>query len=212
VPIAPIAISTPLRDRMAHWPGDPEPRIVTVADVGGGDDCTLTTLAMSAHTGTHVDAPAHYLAGGATLDGMPLAALIGPALVVDAGEAPVVELAVLPRRRIRRGDRVLFRTRNSTSGEAFDHLASEYAWLAGDAARWLAARGVAAVGVDGLSVDPPASAEAHLALLGAGVWIIEGLRLGGVPAGRYHLVCLPLRLAGAEGAPARAVLYPRDRR
>lgn len=199
-----IEISMPLADGMVRWPGDPEPRIRRVADRERGDPCTLTTLAMSAHTGTHVDAPLHYLAEGTAVDAMPLAGLVGPARVVEVRHPTAVTVAELAPSGIRRGERVLFKTRNSLAeGGA---LLAGYVALAADAARWLAARRVRAIGIDGLSVDPPGGDAAHLALLSAGIWIIEGLRLAGVAPGRWELLCLPLRLAGAEGAPARAVL------
>ena len=202
-----IDISMPLRNGMAHWPGDPAPRIERLMDRRRGDPCTLTMLTVSAHTGTHVDAPAHYLRGGRTVDEMDLAGLVGPARVLEIADAAAVTAAELARHRIRRGDRVLLRTRNSLIG-AGRRLLTDYVALAEDAARFLAERGVLAVGIDALSVDPPDRDAAHLALLEAGIWIIEGLRLGGVPAGRYELLCLPLRLA-TEGAPARALLRSR---
>ncbi len=205
-----IDISTPLANRMAHWPGDPEPRFTRLAEIGDGDACTVTAMAMSAHTGTHVDAPLHYLRGGRTLDEMPLAGLVGPARVIEIADAQAVTVGELERWRIRRGDRLLLRTRNSLLANDLRRLTSDYVALAPEAARWLAARGVRCVGIDALSVDPPDSSAAHLALLAAGVWIIEGLRLAGVAAGRYELLCLPLRLAGAEGAPARALLRARS--
>jgi arylformamidase len=211
VPQRLIDISTPLAEGMAHWPGDPEPRFTRLADLENGDACTLTALAMSAHTGTHVDAPLHYLRGARTLDEMPLAGLVGAARVLTIADAREVTVRELARRRIRRGDRLLLRTRNSLLANDPRRLTGDYVALAPEAARWLAARGVRCVGIDALSVDPPGSAAAHLALLAAGVWIIEGLRLAGVAAGRYELLCLPLRLAGAEGAPARALLRRRDR-
>jgi arylformamidase len=207
-----IDISMPLADGMVHWPGDPPPRITRLADVGDGDACTLTALSMSAHTGTHVDAPRHYLRGGRTVDDMPLAGLLGSARVIEIADAQEVTVQELLGQRIRRGDRVLLKTRNSLLANNPRRLTGDYVALAPEAARWLVERSVASVGIDGLSVDPPGSSDAHVALLAAGVWIIEGLRLAGVAAGRYELICLPLRLAGAEGSPARAVLRPRPSR
>jgi arylformamidase len=202
-----IDISMPLHGGMVHWPGDPPPRLERVMDVRRGDPCTLTVLTASAHTGTHVDAPAHYLRGGRTVDEMDSTGLIGPARVIEITDAAEVTAVELVPHRVRRGDRVLLKTRNSLL-PATRRLTRDYVAVSAEAARWLAQRGVAAVGIDALSVDPPDGDQAHLALLGAGIWIIEGLRLGGVPPGRYELLCLPLRLA-AEGAPARAFLRAR---
>jgi arylformamidase len=202
-----IDISMPLHGGMVHWPGDPPPRFERVMDRRRGDPCTLTVLTASAHSGTHVDAPAHYLRGGRTVDEMDPAGLIGPARVLEITDAAEVTSDELACHRVRRGDRVLLKTRNSLL-PASRRLTRDYVALSAEAARWLVRRGVAAVGTDALSVDPPDGDEAHLELLGAGIWIIEGLRLGGVPPGRYELLCLPLRLA-AEGAPARAFLRTR---
>jgi arylformamidase len=202
-----IDISMPLRGGMPHWPGDPAPRFERLLDRRRGDACTLTALSMSAHTGTHVDAPLHYLRGGRSVEAMDLDGLIGPARVLEIADAAAVTVAELGRHRVRRGDRLLLKTRNSLLDSA-RRLANDYVALAADAAAWLAGRGVRAVGIDGLSIDRPGDDAAHLALLAAGVWIVEGLRLAGVPAGRYELLCLPLRLA-ADGAPARALLRAR---
>jgi arylformamidase len=208
----PIDISTPLVDGMAHWPGDPTPRVTRYADLERGDACTLTALAISAHTGTHVDAPRHYLEHGATLDEMPLGALLGRARVIEITDERRVTAEALAGRRIRRGDRVLLRTRASCPGAPGPPAAADGAALTPEAASWLVARDVVCVGIDTLSVDPADSSAAHRILLEAGVWIIEGLLLEGVAAGVYELICLPLRLAGAEGAPARALLLPPRRR
>jgi arylformamidase len=203
----PIDISMTVRNGMPHWPGDPAPRLERVMDLRRGDPCTLTVLTVSAHTGTHVDAPAHYLRGGRSVAEMDLAALVGPARVLEIADAAAVTAAELALHRVRRGERLLLKTRNSLIDSA-RRLTRDYVALAPDAARWLAERGVVAVGTDALSIDPPGGDEAHRTLLAAGIWIIEGLRLAGVPAGRYELLCLPLRLA-AEGAPARALLRRR---
>jgi arylformamidase len=202
-----IDISMTVRTGMPVWPGDPALRLERVMDLRRGDPCTLTSLAMSAHTGTHVDAPAHYLRGAATVAEMDAGALVGPARVIEIADAAAVTAAELARHRVRRGDRVLLKTRNSLLPES-RRPARDFVALAADAAAWLAGRGVAAVGIDALSVDPPGCDDAHHALLGAGVWVIEGLRLAGVAPGPYELLCLPIRL-DAEGAPARALLRRR---
>ena len=202
-----IDISMLLDGGMPRWPGDLAPRVERLQDLRRGDPCTLSALALSAHAGTHVDAPAHYLRRGRTVAAMELEGLVGPACVLEIADAAEVTAAELRRHRVRRGDRVVLKTRNSLLRDG-RRLATDYVALAADAAGWLVARGARAVGVDGLSVDPPGSEAAHRALLGAGVWVIEGLRLAGVPPGRYELLCLPLRLA-TEGAPARALLRRR---
>jgi arylformamidase len=204
-----IDISVPLRSGLLTWPDDPAARITRIQDLSNGDACTVSHLAMSAHTGTHVDAPAHYLAGGATLDDMPHDATVGPACVVAVPDAAAIGAGTLADLGLHRGDRVLFRTRNSErrwSERAFDE---RYVALSPEAARLLVEVGARAVGVDGPSVDAWHGGDAvHRILLGAGIWIIEGLDLASATPGRYELLCLPLRIADAEGAPARALLRP----
>ena len=204
-----IDISVGLYGGMPHWPGDPEVEIERFQALADGDAANVTRLAMSAHTGTHLDAPLHYLAQGAAIDAMPLEATLGPARVIaleGRGELVVPDLA---GRGVRVGERLLLRTDNSR-----ELAAGRREWAAGfvalslDAARWLAAQGLRSVGIDGPSIGGArdATGEVHRALLEAGVWIIEGLDLSRVTEGSYELACLPLKLVGADGAPARAAL------
>lgn len=202
-------ITLTISDRLPVWPGDPPVRVSRVLDLARGDAVTLTHLDMGAHTGTHVDAPAHFIPGGATVETLPLEVLTGPARVVHLPDVDIITAEVLAAANIPPGaTRVLFRTRNSdlwARGER--EFRPDFVALSEDAARWLVARGVRLVGVDYLSVagfDDPR--PVHEILLRAGVVIVEGLDLSAVPAGEYDLVCLPLKIAGAEGAPARAIL------
>jgi arylformamidase len=206
-----LDVSIPLRAGIAVWPGDPELTIARVAELERGDEARVSTLAMSVHTGTHVDAPAHFLREGATLDAMPLDATVGPARVLGVREPGAVSAAALRRARIRRGERVLLRTRNSGRDIDRDGFDPGFTALDLDAARLLAERRVRCVGIDAPSVAAYGSDQrmVHETLLAAGVWIIEGLDLRRVPPGAYDLVCLPLRLVGTEGAPARALLRRR---
>jgi arylformamidase len=202
-------ISLPLSARLPVWPGDPPPAIVRTADLAAGAACTLTEVHLSAHAGTHVDAPAHYLAAGTTVDALDLDVLIGPAEVVDLGDVAAVDAAVLAALDVPgHVARLLLRTRNSAAWSAGDpSFRADFVAVTADGARWLVQRGVRLVGIDGLSIAPLADiATPHIVLLSAGVVVIEGLDLSGVSPGTYDLVCLPLRLVGAEGAPARAVL------
>ena len=205
-----IDVSMPVRGGMPHWPGDPAPRIERIAEVGAGDPATVSQIAFSVHTGTHVDAPLHFIAGGRALDEMPLDAVIGPARVIEVRDRTAIGAEELRRHAIRRGERVLLRTRNSERAGGLDRFTEEFVTLAADGARFLAARGVRVVGIDALSIDRYGDRTfgSHHALLGAGIWIIEGLDLSGVAPGRYELVCLPLRIADCEAAPARAALFP----
>lgn len=202
-------ISLPLSPSLVVWPGDPPVAITQPSSMARGDSFSLTRMDISAHTGTHVDAPAHFVAGGAGVDSLDLDVLIGPALVVDARSANTLSAAVLESLAIPAGtQRVLFRTRNSElwreSHTVFD---VDYVAVLADGAAWLVEHGVRLVGVDYLSVAPFAeSAPTHQILLAAGVIAVEGLNLSEIEPGAYQLVCLPLKIAGADGAPARAVL------
>jgi len=206
-----IDISTPLRAGMTVWPGDEPPQIALAQSFASGDPYNLTRLAMSAHTGTHLDAPRHFLPGGTGIDAMPPEAMIGPARVVRV-EGGAVRAADVPD-DLGPGARVLFRTRNSERELFAGTFFEDYVFLAREAAEKLARAGALLAGIDALSVsgfheDP---AETHRVLLGAGVWILEGLCLRGVKPGEYELLCLPLRIEGADGAPARALIRPLPR-
>lgn len=174
-----LDISRPIRNGMPVWPGDPEVRIEPVTRIEDGAPCNVTALSLCAHAGTHVDAPLHYFQGGAGVDAMPLEACVGPARCIELLELDSVQA----------GERVLLK-----------------GVLDAPAAARLAARRPLLVGTGGMTIGDD---QTHRVLLGAGVWILEGLDLSGVPSGCYDLICLPLRLAGADGAPARALLRPR---
>ena len=209
-----IDVSVPLEGGMVTWPGDEEVRVERLQEVGRGDPCTLTRLVLGTHAGTHVDAPSHYLPGGVTLDAMPPEAMLGPARVIAIGNPVAVTPRELARHRIRRGERLLLRTRNSRRRWWESPFAEDYVFVSPAAARWLAERQVRCVGIDALSVGGfrEGGRETHEALLGAGIWIIEGLALTAVRPGPVDLVCLPLRIPGAEGAPARAMVRERRAR
>lgn len=194
-------VSVPLREGMVTYPGDPVVKLERAASIANGDPVNLTRIDFGLHTGTHVDAPVHFIAGAAGVDSLPLQTLIGPCEVVELPDLSRDAVARTPERT----ERVLFKTPNSELW-ASDEFAEDFARLDGDAAAVLVERGVRLVGVDYLSVGDEA---AHHALLEAGVVPVEGLDLRGVEPGPYDLVCLPLRIVGADGAPARAVLIRR---
>lgn len=203
-----IDVSVPLRSGMVHWPGDPAVRIQRIKELRRGDSSTLSHLSMGSHTGTHIDAPSHFLPKGATLDRLPWEALIGPARVITIRHPARVTVEGLQPARIRRGERILFKTRNSTRCWRTDKFQTRFVHLDSSAARFLSARKIKTVGIDYLSVGgyKKDGREVHRILLGAGIWIIEGLDLSRVVPGRYELLCLPLKIASGEGAPARALL------
>jgi arylformamidase len=189
-----IDITMPLDTRTPVYPGDPTFAVDRLSEAEGGDTYALSRLTMSSHAGTHVDPPAHFEPGGATAESVPLDACIGPAVVLNvvasAGEVTSDALVSLPAGT----ERVLLRT----GGPPLDGPS-----LSEAAARALVQSGVRLTGIDALSVGSPA---VHHILLQAGVVILEGLDLSSAPSGPTTLLCLPLKLTGSDGAPARAVL------
>lgn len=204
-----VDVSVPIRNGMVHWPGNPEVKIVQTQDLERGDPATVSHLSLGTHTGTHVDAPAHFIVHGAGIDRVSLERLIGPARVLDLGEIDRITPAHVDPADIRPGDRVLFKTGNSAHWDE-TQFRSDYTYLSFEAANHLVERGVWTVGIDYLSIGGmDRGAETHHVLLAAGVCIIEGLDLSRVEQGWYDLVCLPLRLEGLDGSPARVVLRRR---
>lgn len=193
---------------MVHWPGDPGFHIERAEDQAKGDTATVSKMTLGVHTGTHMDAPLHYIQGGRTIDEMPLNATVGRARVIEIRDPKSIKREELVGHLIGSGERILFKTSNSDHAWATDQFDENFVFISADAARYLVECGVVCVGVDYLSVggyreDGP---ETHHALLDAGVWIIEGLNLSGVEPGEYEMICLPLKLMGAEGAPGRAII------
>ena len=202
-------ISLPISESLVVWRGDSPVRITRVSDIAKGDTATVSQLGLNAHIGTHVDAPVHFVPGGAGVDALDLNVLVGPALVVEALEADALSVAVLETLSIPPGtERVLFHTRNSARWARGEReFSRDFCAITEDGARWLVERGVRLVGVDYLSVAPfDDVVPTHYTLLSAGVIPVEGLNLSSIAPGIYQFVCLPLRLVGVDGAPARAIL------
>ena len=207
-------ISRPLANGFPAWPGDPPFAAAPAASMSRGDACEVTRLTMSAHAGTHLDAPSHVIPGGGSLASIPLHLLVGPALVVHAPGGrilgpPDLRDAIVaaggdPEDPVA-GSRLLIRTE---SAETLPLMPASFASLSSEAAAWIAARGVGLIGIDTPSVDAPGapSLEAHRILAAGGVAILEWLDLRGVPPGVHQLIALPLRLEGVEASPVRAVL------
>ena len=167
-------------------------------------------LSCSVHTGTHIDAPSHYVQGGTTVDGVPLDVLIGPAFVGGLPGVNEVSRTDLEQLEVpKHAKRLLLRTRNSNLwAQEITEFMTDYVALTPEAAEWVVERGIRVIGVDYLSVQRFHDTEptTHRTLLEAGVIIIEGLNLAEVRSGLYQLICLPMKIAGADGAPARTVL------
>jgi arylformamidase len=190
-----IDISLPIGPDTPVWPGDPPVAVEPVARVEDGDAAAVSRLALGTHTGTHVDPPAHFLPGTPTVDVLALDVLIGPAVVAGFPAGPIDSAALASLGLADRCTRLLLKTGGAAGA------------VTADGAEWLVERGVRLVGADTLSIEPESDTyPVHRTLLGAGVVIVEGLDLRHVAPGAYELVCLPLRIAGGDGAPARAVL------
>jgi arylformamidase len=207
-----IDVSVPLQSGMVHWPGDPNVAFRRISEIGPGVDANVTVCDLPAHTGTHMDAPCHFLTGKSGIDQFPLDVGIGAAKVIrmDSG-VKVIGRAELEGRGIGPGERVLFRTNNSDERWHDQPFRTDYVGINATGAEFLVQSGVALVGVDYLSVGvfKGDGADTHRILLGAGIWIVEGLALGSVPEGKYEMICLPLRIVGSDGSPARVALRRR---
>jgi arylformamidase len=203
-------ISVPLSPGLPVWPGDPRIVLERYRVLGDGSVSNDSHLACSVHAGTHVDAPGHFIENGSTVEQLPLDILMGRTWVAEALTADVITPDLLEDLEMPAGTtRLLFKTRNSSIWENPEHpFKTDFVALNADAATWIVDHGIRLVGIDYLSIqmfeDP--EAPTHRILLKAGVIIVEGLNLQDVSPGSYRLICLPLKLAGSDGAPARAVL------
>lgn len=203
-------VTLPVSSGLPVWPGDPEVVLARYGSIANGDGMNISRLACGVHTGTHVDAPLHYIENGSAVEQLPLYVLIGPAVVVDIPEAETITVNCLETAKLPSGvKRVLFKTSNSALWRNPRHeFNPDYVALTHEAAGWLVEKGIWLVGVDYLSVHLFSDHEplTHQIFLQAGVVIVEGLNLQGISPGLYQLVCLPMKLAGSDGAPARVVL------
>lgn len=202
-------VTVPFSTELPVYPGDPAVQITQIASLAAGDICTVSHLSFGSHTGTHVDPPAHFIAGMATLDELLLDVLIGPARVVDVGEIAAIDVATIDAANLAGVERVLFKTRNSRLWQAGpQEFAKDFVYLETTAAERLVELGVKLVGIDYLSIEKFNFEQptTHYALLGNNVVIVEGLNLTDVAAGEYELICLPMKIKNGDGGPARVVL------
>jgi arylformamidase len=201
-------ISVPIRSGGIVYPGNPEIDITLQQAVAKGAGANVSAIRFGSHTGTHADASRHFFDDGQPVDQIPLDRLIGPALLVSFPDSVrAIGAADLKAHDLRGRTRILLRTRNSAllSQKQF---APDYTYLAPDGAEYLVDKGVELVGIDYLSIEQFHSGHhrTHRTLLAKSVVILEGLDLSAPPPGEYQLICLPLRIEGCDGAPARAVL------
>ena len=202
-----IDISLPLREGMIVYEGDPDIAVTPALSLERGDPANVSTLRLGTHTGTHMDAPRHFIDGAAGIDTLALDVLIGPALVTAIDAEGLIEPRHLAAVPLDGHVRVIFKTSNSALWDRAA-FARDYVALSLEAARLLIDRGVKLVGIDYLSIEAFGAVghPVHKMLLGAGIVILEGLDLRRVTPGVYELHCLPLRIAGGDGSPCRAVL------
>lgn len=209
-----IDITAPIDPkRTPIYPGDAPAKLEFMQHMDRGGKLTLSAFSMGAHTGTHVDAPMHFIKGGAPLDEIPLDTFMGPVRIVDcSAEALAIDAAELAKHDWRGAKRIFFRTRNSRKGWMTDPVFhKDFTYIAPDAAQLLADGGVVLVGVDYVSAEQFGAPEprAHRALLGKGIPIVEGVMLTDVKPGDYELMLLPMRVVGHEAASARVLIKPR---
>jgi arylformamidase len=202
-------ITLTLSPDLPVWLGDPAYEIERVQRIDKGDNANVSSFRMSAHMGTHVDAPDHFLNNGKTVEQLSLSILNGRAYVLHLPDVNLITAEILENAEIPpRTRRILFKTHNSDYwAQQLKEFQTNFVALSPDAAQYLVDRGVKLVGIDYLSIAPYRQGlHTHQILLKAGIVILEGLDLSTVSQGRYSLYCLPLKLAGSDGAPARAIL------
>jgi arylformamidase len=207
-----IDVTFPVVDGMVHWEGDPAVKINYFASIATGAPCNVSLLTMSAHTGTHMDGPRHFIKDGRGLEELPLDAVMGPCRVIELQSKEFVKVEDLKPHNLQKGERIILKTANTTKSWAMaPKFDKDFIYIGRDAAKYIADSGVRTIGVDYLSVGGfyKDGVETHHALLGPEVWIIEGLDLSKIKPGNYEMICLPIKLANkADGAPARALLRP----
>ena len=205
-------VTVPLHNGLPTWPGDPGVEITDWRSLAKGDGANVSLLHFGAHSATHVDAPAHFIDGAAKVESLALEALIGEVEVIEVPEDRlVIDEEFVADSCNPATKRFLFKTRNSAFwSEPNPQFHTDFTYLDLNAATRLVQQGLKLVGIDYLSIEKygQANHETHLALLSHGVVILEGVNLSDVPAGRYELICLPLRVKSdlGDGGPARVVL------
>ena len=220
---APVAewkdITLALNNELPMMPGDvssegpvKDPTFNRFFDVDKGDGVTMTRIEMNTHDGTHIDAPLHFIKRGQTIDNMPLDTTVGVTRIIEIKDGESIKVAELEPYDIQPGERIIFKTKNSPHVYDKRREPGNYIYITTETARYLADRKVRMIGIDYLTIgdnkQPQNMKETHDVLLGAEVYVIEGLNLDGVAPGDYELVCLPLKLEKGDACPCRALLRP----
>jgi arylformamidase len=202
-----IDVSVDLCSELPTWPGDPTLNISKFADMDKGKVCNVTQLSLSAHTGTHMDSPRHFVKDGKTMSDWPLESTTGVVKVFEITDKESIKVAEIKDFDIQKGDKVIFKTPNSSYEWFKQPFNNNFVCFSTEAAEYLAKKQIMTVGIDYLSVGGLKNGvEVHNFMLNAGLWIIEGLYLKDIKPGRYELLCMPIKLKGADGAPARAFM------
>lgn len=204
-------ITIALSEELTVFPGDPPVKIDPVTMLARGDSANVSCISISTHSGTHIDAPRHFNDHGISIDCLPLSLFAGCALLAEFTGIKAIGRADLLRLPLQGEQRLLLKTDNS---QLWDQpgFAGDFAHLTPDGARFVVDAGVKLIGIDYLSIERlHGDGEVHRILLDNGVVILEGLNLSGIIAGRYELLCLPLKIRGGDGAPVRAVLRSMER-
>jgi arylformamidase len=205
-----IDISLTVTNQLVTWPGDPSVDLERVKKIENGANANVSQLNMGVHTGTHVDAPVHFIPGQYGIDALSLETLIGPVQVVQLPDsAKAADRAALNAAGIQPGvTRVLIKTSNSQLwAKNVTAFQPEFVGVSKDGAEFLVEKGIKLVGIDYLSIAPyKQSRPTHEVLLAAKLIVLEGINLTDAQPGMYTLLCLPVKLGGSDGAPARAVL------
>jgi arylformamidase len=205
-----IDISAPIRKGMVVGPDDPQVDIWLVRDPDKGDPVTMSQISMITHAGTHIDAPAHFLRGRTTIDEVTLDTFIGPARVIEIKDGVSIKIKELEQYDIKPGERLLFKTKNSSWVYDTDDFVTGYVYFATETAQYLAEKKVRLIGIDYITVggfeDREGNREIHRVMLKNGISILEMINLSGIEAGEYELNAVPLRIENGDGGPCRAII------
>jgi arylformamidase len=206
-------ISVPLKQGMPSFPMDPvQPKIYRFHDVELGAKVTMSMLEIISHTGTHIDTPLHFIPGGSTVSDMALDATVGRARVIEIKDPVKIKVPELKQHNVKKGERLLFKTRNSPRVYESPTFIEDYVYLDGTAAEYLAEKQISLFGLDCITIgnfkDEQSIVKTHQTLLAAGIYILESCALGHVPPGEYELLCLPLLMFKGDAGPCRAILRP----
>jgi arylformamidase len=206
-------ISVPIKQGMSYLILDPvPPKYYRLHDAELGSKVTISMLEILSHTCTHLDTPLHFIKGGSTITDMSLDAVVGPCRVIEIKDPQTIKVSELKKHNIKKGERLLFKTRNSPLAYSSDKFIEDYVYLEEDAAAYLAQKKIFLFGLDNITIgdfkDEQSVTRTHKSLLEAGIYILEDCALGDVPPGEYELICLPLLLYKGDAAPCRAILRP----